>query len=84
LGFEGMGCIHPRQIRIINQGYAPNDAEIEKSMKIVQAFEGASKNGMGVVALGTKMIDAPVVSRARRTIEMAEKLGLVPVNWRKL
>lgn len=84
LGFEGMGCIHPRQIRILNQGYAPDDAEIEKSMKIVLAFEEASKNGLGVVALGTKMIDAPVVNRARKTIAMAEKLGLVPGNWRKL
>jgi citrate lyase subunit beta/citryl-CoA lyase len=84
LGFEGMGCIHPRQIRIINQGYAPDNAEIEKSMKIVMAFEEASKIGLGVVALGTKMIDAPVVARARRTIEMAEKLGLVPDNWRTL
>jgi len=84
LGFEGMGCIHPRQIRILNQGYAPDDAEIEKSMKIVLAYEEASKNGLGVVALGTKMIDAPVVNRARKTIAMAEKLGLVPGNWRKL
>lgn len=83
LGFEGMGCIHPRQIRILNEGYAPDDAEIEKSMKIVLAFEEASKNGLGVVALGTKMIDAPVVNRARKTIAMAEKLRLVPGNWRK-
>jgi citrate lyase subunit beta / citryl-CoA lyase len=84
LGFEGMGCIHPRQIRIINQGYAPDNAEIEKSKKIVLAFEEASAKGLGVVAMGTKMIDAPVVARARRTIEMAEKLGIVSGNWRKL
>ena len=45
LGFEGMGCIHPRQIRIINQGYAPDNAEIEKSKKIVMAFEEAAAKG---------------------------------------
>jgi citrate lyase subunit beta / citryl-CoA lyase len=83
LGFEGMGCIHPRQIRTINQGYAPNDSEIDKSRKIVMAFEEASEKGLGVVALGTKMIDAPVVARARKTIILAEKLGLLNTNWRE-
>jgi len=83
LGFEGMGCIHPRQIRTINQGYAPDNSEIDKSRKIVLAFEAASEKGLGVVALGTKMIDAPVVARARKTITLAEKLGLISANWRE-
>jgi citrate lyase subunit beta / citryl-CoA lyase len=83
LGFEGMGCIHPRQIKVIHAGYSPDDTEIDKSMKIVLAFEEASKNGLGVVALGTKMIDAPVVARAKRTIEMAVRLGLVNSRWRE-
>jgi citrate lyase subunit beta / citryl-CoA lyase len=83
LGFEGMGCIHPRQIRIINQGFAPDDAEIEKSKKIVLAFEEASKKGLGVVALGSKMIDPPVVLRAQKTIDLALKLGLINATWRK-
>jgi citrate lyase subunit beta/citryl-CoA lyase len=83
LGFEGMGCIHPRQIRIINQGFAPDDAEIEKSKKIVLAFEEASKKGLGVVALGSKMIDPPVVLRAQKTIDIALKLGLINATWRK-
>ncbi|MCX6334393.1 MAG: hypothetical protein NT092_08825 [Bacteroidia bacterium] len=52
-------------------------------MKIVLAFEEASKKGLGVVSLGTKMIDAPVVIRAVNTIGMAEKLGLIPENWRQ-
>jgi citrate lyase subunit beta/citryl-CoA lyase len=84
LGFEGMGCIHPRQIRIINEGYSPDEADIDKARKIVLAFEEASAKGLAVVALGTKMIDAPVVERARRTISLAEKLGQLPGNWRKL
>ena len=41
LGFEGMGCIHPRQISVIRQGFAPDETEIEKSKKIIQAFEEA-------------------------------------------
>jgi citrate lyase subunit beta/citryl-CoA lyase len=81
LGFEGMGCIHPRQIPVINQGYAPDDAVIEKSKKIVLAFESARLKGLGVVALGTKMIDPPVVSRAQKTIDLAIRLGILPANW---
>ncbi len=81
LGFEGMGCIHPRQIAVIREGFAPGKEEIEKAMKIVSAFEDAKENGLGVVALGTKMIDAPVVARAQKTISLAAKLGLIRENW---
>ena len=76
LGFEGMGCIHPRQIRVIRQGFTPAAEEVEKAMKIVAAFEEAAERGSAVTALGTKMIDPPVVARAQRTIDLAFKLGL--------
>jgi citrate lyase subunit beta / citryl-CoA lyase len=81
LGFEGMGCIHPRQIPVIKQGFAPGTEEIEKSKKIIMAFEDARNKGLGVVALGSKMIDPPVVSRAQKIIYLAIKLGLLPENW---
>jgi citrate lyase subunit beta/citryl-CoA lyase len=80
MGFEGMGCIHPRQIAVIRQGFAPDSSEIEKSKEIIKAFEDAAANGLGVVALGSKMIDAPVVIRAQRTLELASRLGLIPDN----
>ena len=80
LGFEGMGCIHPRQIRVIRQGFAPDQEEIEKSGKIVNAYETAMKNGQGVVALGTKMIDPPVVARAQKILDLALRLGLVDAD----
>ncbi len=80
LGFEGMGCIHPRQVAVINQGFAPDETEIEKSMKIMIAFEEARKKGLGVVAVGSKMIDQPVVLRAQKTIDLAIKLGKLPGN----
>src|SRR5664280_1169004 len=75
LGFEGMGCIHPRQVPVINDGFDPDESEIEKSKMIVSAFEDARKKGLGVVALGSKMIDPPVVARALKTIELAISLG---------
>src|SRR5450759_296676 len=81
LGFEGMGCIHPRQIPIIRQGFAPDEAEIEKSKKIVLAFTEAKSKGLGVVALGSKMIDQPVVARAQKTIDLAVRMGFISSNW---
>jgi len=77
LGFEGMGCIHPRQIAIIHQGFAPEDAEIEKALKIYNAFEEAKAQGKAVISLGTKMIDPPVVKRAETTIKLAKELKLL-------
>jgi citrate lyase subunit beta/citryl-CoA lyase len=83
LGFDGMGCIHPRQIKVIHDSYAPSSDEIEKAKKIVDAFITATEKGLGVVSLGTKMIDPPVVKRAERTIKLAINLGLIPENWRE-
>jgi citrate lyase subunit beta/citryl-CoA lyase len=83
LGFEGMGCIHPRQIPVIRQGFAPGSEEIEKSKKIVLAFENARSKGLGVVALGSKMIDPPVVERAQKIIDLAVRLGLLSGDWIK-
>ena len=82
LSFEGMGCIHPRQIKVIRESFAPSDAEIEKAKSIVNAFMEATEKGLGVVSLGTKMIDAPVVKRAQRTIDQAIALGKVDPDWR--
>ncbi len=78
LGFEGMGCIHPRQIAIIQKAFAPSEQEIEKALKITKAFEEAQAKGLGVIALGSKMIDPPVVKRALRTVKLAESLFLLP------
>ncbi len=81
LGFVGMGCIHPRQVPVIMKGFAPTVVEIEKSKKIMMAYNKARNKGQGVAALGTKMIDAPVAERARKIIERAMKLGMISQNW---
>ncbi len=83
LGFDGKGCIHPRQIQPIHEAFAPTEEEIEKAKRIVLAFEEAERKGLGVVALGSKMIDPPVVKRAIRTIELAIKSNLLNENWRQ-
>lgn len=76
LGFEGMGCIHPRQVQVIHEGFAPLEEEIKKAERIVEAFDEAESKGLGVIALGTKMIDPPVVKRALKTLKLASELGL--------
>jgi citrate lyase subunit beta/citryl-CoA lyase len=76
LGFEGMGCIHPAQISVIHAAFAPSPAEIEKAQKIVGAFEEAQQRGVGVVSLGSKMIDPPVVQRALKLVARAKAMGL--------
>ncbi|HRY33476.1 MAG TPA: aldolase/citrate lyase family protein [Bacteroidales bacterium] len=81
LGFDGMGCIHPRQIKVIHEAFGPDEKEIEKAKKIVLAFHEATQKGLGVVSLGTKMIDPPVVKRAQRTIALATGMQLLAENW---
>lgn len=81
MGFDGMGCIHPRQIPVIHENYSPDAEEIERAKKIVVAYMDARQRGLGVVALGSKMIDAPVVKRAQKTIAMAVELALIEQNW---
>jgi len=77
LGFEGMGCIHPRQIRPIHEAFAPSAEEIERALRIVTAFEEAEAKGLGVVSLGTRMVDPPVVLRAQRLVDLARRAGLI-------
>ncbi|MEO8399095.1 MAG: aldolase/citrate lyase family protein [Ignavibacteriaceae bacterium] len=77
LGFDGKGCIHPRQVKVVHQVFAPTEKEIENAHKIIKAFEEAEKKGLGVIALGSKMIDLPVVKNARRVIHLAKLSGHV-------
>ena len=82
LGFEGKGCIHPRQVKVVHEAFAPSEQEIEEARKIVLAFEDAKKKGLGVVSVGNKMIDPPVVKRAEKTINLAILNDLISKDWR--
>ncbi len=75
MGFEGMGCIHPGQIPVIHSAFDPAPEELEKAKIIVEAYEKALLEGHGVVSVGTKMIDPPVVKRAQRLLEQATRNG---------
>ena len=84
MGFEGMGCIHPGQIPVIHQAFAPGEKELEKARAMVAAFEDAQARGVGVVSLGSKMIDMPVVQRAIKLVERARKMGLNSAGDRRI
>jgi citrate lyase subunit beta/citryl-CoA lyase len=77
LGFNGIGCIHPKQIQIVHENFAPDQEEIQEAMKIVNAYYEAEEKGQGVVSFNGKMIDPPVVRRAQKTIDLARYMGLI-------
>jgi len=77
MGFEGMGCVHPGQIRVIHEAFQPTAIEIEKARRVVAAFEEAQSKGLAVVSLGSKMIDPPVVQRALKLVERAKAMGVI-------
>ncbi len=76
MGFEGMGCLHPTQIEIIHRAFAPSPVELKKALAIVAAYDDAQSRGLGVVSLGSKMIDAPVVQRALKLVARAKSMGI--------
>ena len=82
LGFEGMGCVHPLQVAVIHEAFAPTQQEIERALRIVGAYEDAQARGLGVVSLGSKMIDAPVVQRALKLVQRAERMGVITQEMR--
>lgn len=72
LGFTGKSCIHPLQLREVRKIYTPSDKDVEKAQRVIKAAEEAEQNCKGVVLLDGKMIDAPVVNKARRVLELAQ------------
>ena len=76
LGFSGKASISPRHVDVINRVFSPTLPEIDYAYEVMEAIARAKKQGKGAIALRGKMIDAPNVTRAQRTIAMAEALGL--------
>ncbi len=81
LGFDGIGCIHPRQIPVVHAEMTPSQAEAERAVKIVRAARDAERRGLGAVAVGSKMVDPPVVKQAFRTVDLAVAGGILDAGW---
>ena len=76
LGFTGKASISPRHVDVINEVFSPSLAEINYAYEVIDAINLAKAQGKGAISLRGKMIDAPIVARAERTIAMAQALGL--------
>ena len=76
LGFTGKASISPRHVEVINRVFSPTMAEIDYAYEVIEAIRVAKEQGKGAIALRGKMIDAPIVARAERTISMAVEMGL--------
>lgn len=77
LGFTGKAAINPRQIDSIHEVFAPTKEEIDHAVRVLKARDEAQQKGLGVFSLDGKMVDAPVISRAVTTVELAKLLGLI-------
>jgi citrate lyase subunit beta/citryl-CoA lyase len=71
LGYDGKSVVHPNQIPIIHEVYAPTEREIDNARRIVEAASAAQARGLGAVSVDGRMIDAPVIRRARFTLVRA-------------
>ena len=76
LGFNGKASISPRHVEVINSVFSPTQQDVDYAYEVMDAIELAKQQGKGAIALHGKMIDAPIVARAQRTIAMAEALGM--------
>ena len=76
LGFSGKASISPRHVEVINRVFSPTMEEIDYAYEVLEAIRIAKEQGKGAIALRGKMIDAPIVARAERTISMAVEMGL--------
>lgn len=72
LGFDGKSLINPRQIELLHNLFAPTKKDVDQAKRIIEAAKEAEKQGSGVVSLNGKMIDAPIIDRAKLVLERAK------------
>ena len=77
LGMTGKAAIHPRQIEAIHTVFSPSKDQILWARKVLQALKEAKDKGLGVFSLDGKMIDKPIIERAKTIIHKAHIYGSV-------
>lgn len=82
LGFMATNCIHPGQIPVVNEAYGPSTAEVDAARRVVAAAAKADTAGLGAVELDGRMIDPPVVDRARGVLERYERIAALEARRR--
>ena len=76
LGFNGKQCIHPSQVAIAQKVFAPSEDEVTWAVRIIVANEKAERAGRGAWTMDGKMIDVPVVGKARGLVTKAKACGI--------
>ena len=76
LGFSGKALFHPSQVDAINAAFAPTPEEIDYCKRLTDAFDESFARGEGSIAFEGRLVDRPIVERARATLRLAESLGL--------
>jgi citrate lyase subunit beta/citryl-CoA lyase len=71
LGFDGASCVHPSVVSILNRAFAPSGEELDRASRLIAAADEAKARGEGAFAFEGKMVDEPVVKRARALLERA-------------
>ncbi|KEA54303.1 citrate lyase subunit beta [Mangrovibacter sp. MFB070] len=76
MGFNGKSLVNPRQIDLLHNAYAPTQQEVDHAKRVIEAAEEGERNGLGVVSLNGKMVDAPIIDHAQRVLERAAASGV--------
>jgi len=76
LGMFGKLLIHPKQIPMVHEAFSPTSEEIDYANKVVAAFAEAEEKGIAAVQVDGKMVDYPVVARAKKVLDLAKSIGL--------
>ncbi len=77
IGFSGKSCIHPSQIDVVHKVFTPSMEEIEKALVIIETVEKAGIEQGGVIQINGKMIDIPVIEKAKRIIGLAKSAKVI-------
>lgn len=80
LGFEGSFCIHPLQVEVCNEAFSPTKEEVEEAHNMVAAYADALSSARGAITFNGKMIDEPVVERARQLIRRHDRIEMANNN----
>jgi citrate lyase subunit beta/citryl-CoA lyase len=75
IGFKGASCIHPTQVPILNRAYSPSADAVDYAYRVINIYEETEAAGRASVSLDGKMIDIPIVERARTLVARAEAIA---------
>lgn len=68
LGFDGAFCVHPSQVAILNEEFAPSAAEVAHAQAVIAAYEAQMSSGKAAFSFNGRMVDLPVVDQARQIV----------------